>query len=496
MTRREWLASGVGVALAGSAGCVGPFGGGGDGDDGGSSVVATDESGDLEVTSVEQVGDGGRTVTVAATVQNGGEAARQADLVVTLSHTNAEGSIDRERFILVAGGLERDVVVSFRPTFFSDNGVDVPDEGEFEFDASFASSEVVEDYPGLAPVEARSALAGGAAWPGVAYDAGASAHSPGTTAPRSDPSATWTASDVEYAFDASGPVVADGTVYAGRAVRALDVESGEERWAHTDAARTSTLAVGEGAVVFGTPDGLRAVDAASGEVRWSQPGRLWKGGPTIADGSVYAVHDELYAIDAASGDVRWRQPTDGSLLGPPPVADGVVVAGGEPLRAYDAADGSALWTGPGNEPVVAASVAYDTVYALTESYLVALDLAGGRIRWFAPGPFYRQRIAVGNGSVYVQTAGEYRLAAYDAENGNAQWLGEPTEGTLGPPAASDGVLVVLSDSGLLYGVDTETGDRLWTKGVRKNVPGAVAIAAGTVYVNEPQGPLYALSAGQ
>lgn len=508
-TRRQCLAAGA-VALAGSAGCLGFLGSSGEpgsaeATDPGSSGTTepaggsegTGYSGPLEVNGTEYVEeDDGRAVRVTVTVESTGETARLADLVVALSHTEAEGSIGRDRPVLLAAGLEREVVLTFRPKFFGENGADRPDEGEFQFDVTFRNVEVRENYPGLVTPSERSPIAGGSAWPGVAYGPGTSAHNPGTKAPRTRPTSEWTVSEVEYAFDASGPVVADGTVFAGRGVRALSVEDGSEQWVHEGPARTSTLATDGDIVAFGTPEDFRAVEAESGEVRWSvsSSGDIWHGAPTVADGRVYASHGQLYAVDAASGEELWTAETAGSLVGPPPVADGVVLAGGDPLRAIDAEDGTVRWTVGGAEPVAAATVAHDTVFALTASHLVALDLAEGRMRWFAPGPFQEERIVVGNGSVYAQTAEDYQLISLDAADGTVEWVSDGTDDVLGPPSASNGVLVVTNESGVIYGVDTETGENLWSTNTPSSVPGSLAVANGVAYFNEQNGPLRALRA--
>ncbi len=495
LTRRHYLTGAV-VSLGGTAGCVGFLDNAGESETPGEGGGESGYSGPLQVNGTERLDGEGQMVKVAVTVENTGDAARLATLVLELSHTEAQGSIDRKRPVLLASGLERDVVLAFQPRFVGDDGFDRPEEGEFRFDATFENDEVYADYPGLVTPSSRSAIAGGDAWPAVAYDPGASAATPGTEAPRSLPTSAWSVSAVEYAYDASGPVVANGTVYAGRNVRALSVEDGTEQWVHDGAARTSTLAVGDGVVAFGTPEDVRAIEAGSGDVRWtvSSDGEIWDGGPTIVDGRVYTSNGRLHAIDAASGEVLWTADASGALVGPPPVADDVVLAGGDPLRAIDVADGSVRWTAASSEPIAAATIAYDTVFALTPSKLLALDLSEGRVRWFAPGPFQEERIAVGSGSVYAQRANDYRMIGLDAANGNVEWVSQATDGVLGPPSASDGVLVVTSEQGTLYGFDTETGEKLWAKRVPSSVPGSLAVADGVTYFNEPSGPLRALQA--
>ncbi|QCS43842.1 PQQ-binding-like beta-propeller repeat protein [Natrinema versiforme] len=284
VTRRRFLTTGTVAAVGGIAGCSGVLDSDAESEPPGDTETAagSDYSGPLQVSGIERVDDGGgRTVRVAVTIENTGSEARQADLVVTLSHTEADGSIDRDRSVLLAAGLEREVILSFRPQFFGEDGIDRPEDGEFRFDGTFRNDEVREAYPGLVTPSERAAIDGGSAWPGIAYDPGATAYNPGTEAPRSEPTAAWTESAVEYAFSESGPVVADGTVVAGRSVRALSASDGGEQWVHEGPARTSPLAVGDGVVAFGTPEDVRALEAESGEVQWNVPsdGDIWHGAP-------------------------------------------------------------------------------------------------------------------------------------------------------------------------------------------------------------------------
>jgi outer membrane protein assembly factor BamB len=96
--------------------------------------------------------------------------------------------------------------------------------------------------------------------------------------------------------------------------------------------------------------------------------------------------------------------------------------------------------------------------------------------------------------VYAQRSRSYRPVAFEVTDGRTKWVADGTGSVLGPPAASDGIVVYNDGDGSLLGLDTETGERAWTRSVGNGVRGAVAIADGTVYFNEPNGPLYALTA--
>lgn len=491
LDRRRYLKTSSVISLVGLAGCLGDSDEPADGDSG--SLL---QDGPLQVTDTTRLDARGQIVRVAVDVENTGEDARQTELVVELSHTEADGSISQRRRLLLPAETGRTITFAFEPMFVGEGSSGWPEKGEFQFDPRFEDVEIVEDHPGLPDVTERSAISGGRAWPSSRYDSGATAHNPETTAPKEKPSTVWTASDVEHAFGASGAVISDGMVYAGRPVRAVSVDGGSSQWEHAEAPRVSRLAVGDGLVVFGTTSDLRAVDAENGNLRWavSSSGDNWGQPATIADGRVYSSDDELYAFDAASGEVDWSVDTSGSLKGPPPVADGIVLEGTDPLKALDEADGTVRWQVSGGKPVISASVAYDTVFTLDENFLTAFDLETGRTRWYTAGPFQAEQIAVGNGMVYVQKARAYELVAVDAETGATTWSCGETDGMLGAPTATSEVVVVPSEQGTLYGIDVQTGDLHWSLSVSMSRPGSVPVAEGVIYFNEAGGPLRALAA--
>lgn len=513
-TRRRFLEGAVTVSLTSAAGCLDSTDDSSspDGDGAGDADPLPEYDGPLTVTDTTLIDDSGQTVTVLVTSVNDGVDARNAELVVELTHTEAEGAISRERTLLLDGGAERSSSVTFRPKFFGSQGSRRPTEGEFQFDTTFQNVDVLEDYPGPVERSERTPIDGGSDWPATRYDAGTAAHNPGTTVPTSEPTSVWTAPEVEHAYGSTGPVVRDGSVYAGRPVQALGVEDGDVRWTHDGPDRVGDLTVGDGVVAFGTTDDFRALDAESGEVQWtvSAPGNTWQGDASIVDGRILtwapgaqgagkrtgSTPGTLYAIEAASGDVAWSVETEESLLGAPPVSDGLVLTDGNPLRAIDVDDGTEVWSWSGGDSVVTAAVAYDTIYVLAEEQLTALDVAEGRERWLSPGAFHPVQIAVGNGAVYLQTEREYEPVAFDAVTGDVRWVCEATEYPLGAPCVTSDALVVQSERGPVYAIDTATGDLRWSLDVAASRPGTVGLADDICYLNETRGPLHALAAEQ
>jgi outer membrane protein assembly factor BamB len=302
------------------------------------------------------------------------------------------------------------------------------------------------------------------------------------------------------------PVVAGGLVFVGVSdladgsrggVVAIDLESGEVRWERRlgDSVR-SAPAVADGIVVVGTVDGvLHGLDAASGADRWqydlgSGTDRLqtvFFAAPTIADGVVYAgLQTRFAAVDLATGRPRWQ-------LVPCPEPDGhgdfasVAVGGGLAvgvfhrelggLIAADVATGKEIWRN--QEPAIFAVNASpvidgDRIFVADGATIVdAIDRATGEILW------------------------ERQL------DERGFWWGFASSGT---PAYGDGILVVPTLYGVVYGLDAATGDLRWrvTSAPGPLHPthyrgagiaafaGAPIITGGVVWIGGADGILYAI----
>ena len=154
----------------------------------------------------------------------------------------------------------------------------------------------------------------------------------------------------------------------------------------------------------------------AGDAIWSPP--------TLAAGKVFvaSLDGNLYAIDAATGRELWRFAANGGLLSRPVVADATLLVGGLGSRLY------------------------------------ALDTANGDERWsFAASNWVWSRPLVVDGNVY--------FADFD---GNVHALSLASGAPLWPPFATGGriragvalvgdSLVVATEDGMLFGVDSRTG---------------------------------------
>jgi eukaryotic-like serine/threonine-protein kinase len=207
-----------------------------------------------------------------------------------------------------------------------------------------------------------------------------------------------TGPDVPFAGDPRGfdlflssPTIAQGIVYVGGGdgkVRAVDLATGQPRWAHTTGHRVrSSPAVADGRVFVGSFDGkVYCLDAATGAERWTfATGDAVQSSPAVAGGLVFVGSRALavYALDAATGRLVWRRPHSGSwILASAAVDDGKVVIGGSDshlLECLDARTGAPLWsvdTGARllGSPTIAGNV---VLYGAEDFRAHVADLASG-----------------------------------------------------------------------------------------------------------------------
>ncbi len=151
---------------------------------------------------------------------------------------------------------------------------------------------------------------------------------------------------------AAAPVVVDDTVIfiegeagdAGRAMRAVDAETGDQRWRHDVAsdAPGGLTATPRLLLASDTADGLTAYEPHTGERRWRV-----EVGPVLdvpfveGDLVIAATRDAgLVVLDAIDGTTLWRRELDSEpTTGPVLVRDAIWLGVGEAVHAYDLYDG-------------------------------------------------------------------------------------------------------------------------------------------------------------
>lgn len=259
------------------------------------------------------------------------------------------------------------------------------------------------------------------AWPQPGGDA---AHSLNHLALGSSIRQAWSASVGEGSRDnrrlLAQPVSAEGSVFtldARRRVSAFDLSSGRRLWTRDLGQERSSreeyfgggVSTGAGQIYVTTGyGGLYALSAASGEIQWQTLlGAPIRSGPTFANGRVYASTTEnvLVAVDAESGEELW------SHTGLAEIAS--LVGGASP-----AATGSTV------------------IGAFSSGEVVALLADNGQVLW------------------EDSLAGVRRLE----QSANIAQV-------RGHPVIDDGLVVAISNSNLMLGIDQRTGMPVWEAGV-------------------------------
>ena len=275
----------------------------------------------------------------------------------------------------------------------------------------------------------------------------------------------------------SSPVFADGLLWMttalddGRDLRllAVDAATGERmrdigvlapadvqeiHSANSYASPTPCVAEGRVFAHFGRY-GTAAVDAASGEVVWTDTKHpIEHGGgpgssPVMAAGRLIITLDGadatyVMALDPATGEEVWRTPRSGPQRDNPIVHrafatplvtdwDGrpvVVVPGADQVNAYDAASGQELW-----------QVRY-----------VGFSTVPQPVRW-------RDRVFVATGFPKPQLLGIDLGGSGNVTDSHQAWAFRGPVPTIASPVIALGTVWIVSDKGVLTGVDAASGDR-------------------------------------
>lgn len=245
-------------------------------------------------------------------------------------------------------------------------------------------------------------------------------------------------------YKAPKPALVDGTLYLGAGdggFHAVNAETGQRVWrfAAKDKIRGDALVVGD-KVIFGSFDNnLYGLNRADGTEAWNR-----RVGPVntpvtlVAGKAVFGTRGTtIAAVDPATGKTAWRSFMWGSAAESATVPSGeFAYAGSSDLRritAFEAATGKVVWrtdifgiawpTPAVTEKIVyAAAGGYEPYQVRHVGSLCALERATGTILWRWPAP----------------------KAAHQYEQGFAAG-----------PALAEGMLVIGSMDGTLYGFPVE-----------------------------------------
>ena len=291
----------------------------------------------------------------------------------------------------------------------------------------------------------------------------------------------------------STPAVANGVVFAqshaGRVV-ALRAASGVTVWERAGRADaplpwghesgdcyTSSPAIAGDSVLIGGGDGaLRALDAQTGRERWHlmTRGRV-RATPAVHAGRVFVASfdGDVYAADLATGKPAWRFETEGhqlesgkfgydrrSVQSSPAIANGVVTFGSRDGHFYgvDEATGTQRWR------------LHDTVW------------------WINASP------AMENGRAYATSSDGRYVEAVESATGKPVWTFDAASNFFGSVALAGDVAFAGDFDGRLHALDKATGKELWrftAEGSR--ILTSPVVAGDQVFYGADDGSVFALN---
>jgi outer membrane protein assembly factor BamB len=193
------------------------------------------------------------------------------------------------------------------------------------------------------------------------------------------------------------PALDGGTLYLsdldGRATMALDIASGAIIWETglTAASPADLVQDGDQLIVGSFDRALHALDVTTGEERWRFDGDGWFVGPPLVDGdTLYAatMRGTIYALDRTGTEV-WSYEMDGEEVRAAPllVNGTVVVATRDGLAVgLDAETGTQQWESPIEGAKVNAHgllLDSDIYYITTDHELLRVDASTGAVQRFS-----------------------------------------------------------------------------------------------------------------
>lgn len=338
---------------------------------------------------------------------------------------------------------------------------------------------------------------------------GNATNAPGNLVFSGTPRKTWSA-DAGTGSSKAGRVMAPPVIYDGRAytldasglVRAFNLASGNRVWqtslvpeaeakagsgnifslsfeSSTKGGFGGGLAADNGRLIAASGFGrVMALDPASGKMLWQKNlGTPLRAAPTAAGDRVFVLtmDGRFYCLSGVDGAELWTsrgipQQASRVLHTSPAVGDDVVVVpfpSGD-LMAMNVTDGSPAWTenlaktrgfsqlesmSDAARPVIDNGVVYAVGHggrmiatnATTGERVWSIDLAGVQAPWVS-----------GDSVFVVDTSG--RLFAVARDSGAIRWTTKlPGSKTWSGPTMAANVLWLVSDSGVLAGVDAMTG---------------------------------------
>ena len=250
-----------------------------------------------------------------------------------------------------------------------------------------------------------------------------------------------------------------------------DFPSGQQAKTIKLAGIYSTPVLDSQTLYFGAYDGnIYALDQSSGQFRWAfNTGSPIIGGILLKDGTLYTANSNgrVLALRASDGQKLWQQQA-GQRVWSTPIDAGnliVVTSMDKSVYAFDTQGGLA-WHSRVAQAAIASTPSTtggQITFGAFDKRFYAIQQSTGDKLWDSPtaGSWFWTRGLVSGGDLY---AGNLDGSVYDidASSGALKWhtdLGAPIRSA---PVLAQGVLIVAARSGMIHGLDPQSGKDKWT----------------------------------
>ncbi len=284
------------------------------------------------------------------------------------------------------------------------------------------------------------------------------------------------------------PIIYKGLVFFGddsNYLRALDTETGKEKWHFLYANNKETLrglqstpAISNNTLYFaGTSDYFYALDAKTGKKKWQFASDTGGSSPIVHDDTVFFNGDYLYALDKNTGKLKWKTKIYSlsfiySMTTPAFAYDLVFCSDGvRRMNAFDSKTGKRIWSyktggGPVYSEVTSPVIYKGSIYfGSQDGYIYSLNALNGKLNWKKNVVKYTGAIAppvVDREAVYYFA--DATMNAFNYKTGKIKWKYETQDDQVAipPTITNNNVLIGLSEYPYIIVINKKTGDEVKT----------------------------------
>lgn len=336
------------------------------------------------------------------------------------------------------------------------------------------------------------------------------------------------------------PVIAGNKLFVGNHksgdLFAFDVNTGEELW-HNKAPNWihSEMIYHDGAVFVGfgnrffkdngirgtEESGVLALDAKTGDVLWkfNTDGEVMPT-PAYYKGSLYVTTGDkhLYKLNTDNGELLHKAKIGStvSMSSPNITEDTLYVGGSGPLpytfSAYNLTSDEFKWQTEFDKVVAGlddvppavfknsvVTTAVEGSYENPEHFIYTLDTETGEIVWkesMGTGDMVKNNKSgapiIYDGKVFVGSPITKTFYSYDLNSGEKLWEFK-NEIMKAPPAAEDGIVYFSNTQGMIYALDSDTGDVVGKKELNGTLaPSGPIIINDTLFVGSQDSNVYSM----